>query len=184
MSGNKEPRIRDYQKPDVLVVPPGARGPKSMHPAHLVQPQQQPKVNSDDRGPIALDITELVRRKKEEKKLKKIRDVAGKAKSPDSPPSSSSSDSLPSPNTILRLATQKGLVNAHLSPLGSPDSQNSVSPTLSPRVKAVGAKAKKNPSSSKGKGKEEEGTKRKGGASGTRKKYKRKLRKTHSRKRR
>jgi len=226
MSTNKEPKIEKgiehsvSPKRGILVVPPGARGADSIHPAHLAQPQQQPEIKSDDRGgPIALDITGLVIRKKEEKKLKKQKergDVAGKAKGPDSPPSSSSSVSL-SPTEILAYEEEQRL-KANLPPLGSP---KSVSPRLSPlgRGTGVGARARKKSSSSsssssskspkgrkpltpkfekveskslspkaRGKGKDKEkvkeGTKRQGGASGTRKKYKRKLRKINSRKRR
>jgi len=221
MSNKKEPRIDHSVSPkrDILVVPPGARGADSIHPAHLVQPlqQQQPEAKQDDRGePIALDITGLVTRKKEEKRLKEQKergDVAGKAKGPDSLPSSSSSVSL-SPTEILAYEEEQRL-KANLPPLGSP---KSVSPRLSPlgrgteRGRGVGARARKKSSSSsssssshspskspkgrkpltpksvspkargKGKEKEKEGTKRQGG--GTRKKYKRSLRKIHSRKRR
>lgn len=230
MSAKKEPKIEKgikhsvSPKRDTLVVPPGARGADSIHPAHLVQPQQQQAVNQDDRGgPMALDITGLVIRKKEEKRLKKLKehgDVAGKAKGPDSPPSSSSSVSL-SPTEILAYEEEQRL-KANLPPLGSP---KSVSPRLSPlgrgTGRGLGARARKKSSSSsssasssskspkgrkpltpkfekvkatsvspkaRGKGKEKEkekgkeGTKRQGG--GTRKKYKRKLRKINSRKRR
>ncbi len=229
MSTKKETKIEKgiersvSVKRDVLVVPPGARGTESIHPAHLAQPPppQQQAVNQDDRGPMTLDITGLVLRKKEEKKLKKLKelkehgDLAGKAKGPDSPPSSSSSVSL-SPTEILAYEEEQRL-KANLPPLGSP---KSVSPRLSPlgRGTGVGARARRKSSSSsssskspkgrkqltpkfekveskslspkgRGKGKEKgkEGTKRQGGASGsggTRKKYKRKLRKIHSRKRR
>ena len=209
-------------KRDVLVVPPGARGTESIHPAHLAQPPppQQQAVNQDDRGPMTLDITGLVLRKKEEKKLKKLKelkehgDVAGKATGPGSAPSSSSSVSL-SPTEILAYEEEQRL-KANLPPLGSP---KSVSPRFSPlgRGRGVGARARRKSSSSsssssskspkgrkpltpklekveskslspkgRGKGKEKgkEGTKRQGGASGgTRKKYKRKLRKINSRKR-
>lgn len=224
MSTKKEPKIEKgiehsvSPKRDTLVVPPGARGADSIHPAHLAQPPQQQAVNQDDRGgPIALDITGLIRRKKEEKILKKLKehgDVAGKAKGPDSPPSSSSSVSL-SPTEILAYEEEQRL-KANLPPLGSP---KSVSPRLSPlgrgTGRGVGARARKKSSSSsssssskspkgrksltpkfekvesksvspkargKGKEKEKEGTKRQGG--GTRKKYKRSLRKINSRKRR
>ena len=227
MSAKKEPVIEKgiehsvSPKRDTLVVPPGARGTKSIHPAHLVEPPppQQQAVNQDDRGPMTLDITGLVLRKKEEKKLKKLKelkehgDVAGKAKGPGSAPSSSSSVSL-SPTEILAYEEEQRL-KANLPPLGSP---KSVSPRLSPlgRGRGVGARARRKSSSSsssssskspkgrkpltpkfekveskslspKGRGKEKgkEGTKRQGGASGgTRKKYKRKLRKTRIRKRR
>ena len=226
MSTKKEPKIEKgiehsvSPKRGILVVPPGARGADSIHPAHLAQPPppQQQAVNQDDRGPMALDITGLVLRKKEEKKLKKLKeqkehgDVAGKAKGPGSAPSSSSSVSL-SPTEILAYEEEQRL-KANLPPLGSP---KSVSPRLSPlgrgRGTGVGARARRKSSSSsssskspkgrkpltpkfekveskslspKGRGKEKgkEGTKRQGGASGgTRKKYKRKLRKINSRKR-
>jgi hypothetical protein len=228
MSTKKEPQIEKgieqsvSPKRDVLVVPPGAKGVESIHPAHLVehQQQQQAEAKQDDRrGPMALDITGLVRRKKEEKKLKKQNergDVAGKAKGPDSPPSSSSSVSL-SPTEIFAYEEEQRL-KANLPPLGSP---KSVSPRLSPlgRGRGVGARARKKSSSSsssssshspskspkgrkpltpkfekveskslspKARGKGKEGTKRQGRASasgGTRRKYKRKLRKIHSRKR-
>ena len=230
MSTKKEPKIEKgiehsvSPKRGILVVPPGARGTESIHPAHLAQPPspQQQAVNQDDRGPMALDITGLVLRKKEEKKLKKLKelkehgDVAGKAKGPGSAPSSSSSVSL-SPTEILAYEEEQRL-KANLPPLGSP---KSVSPRLSPlgrgRGTGVGARARRKSSSSsssssskspkgrkpltpkfekveskslspkgRGKGKEKgkEGTKRQGGASGgTRKKYKRKLRKINSRKR-
>ena len=229
MSAKKELKIEKgiehsvSPKRDVLVVPPGARGAESIHPAHLVehQPQQQAVIH-DDRGPMALDITGLVIRKKEKKRLNKLKeqkergDVAGKAKGPDSPLSSSSSVSL-SPTEILAYEEEQRL-KANLPPLGSP---KSVSPRLSPlgrgTGRGVGARARKKSSSSssssssrspskspkgrkpltprfekvkatsvspkaRGKGKGKEGTKRQGG--GTRKKYKRSLRKINSRKRR
>jgi len=227
MSNKKEPRIDHSVSPkrDILVVPPGARGPESMHPAHVAQPPSQAQVGPDDSGVKALDITKLVKRKEDEKKLKKKLekrlqkqkekgDVAGKAKKPESPLSSSSSISSISPvslspNEILAFEEEQRL------------EAKSVSPRLSPlgRGTGVGARARKKPSSSsssskspkgrkpstpkfekiearslspkaRGKGKDKdkekgkEGTKRQGGASGTRKKYKRKLRKIHSRKRR
>ena len=226
MSNKKEPRIEHSVSPkrDILVVPPGARGPESMHPAHVAQPPQQTQVVPDDSGMKALDITKLVKRKEDEKKLKKKLekrlqkqkekgDVAGKAKKPESPLSSSSSISSISPvslspNEILAFEEEQRL------------EAKSVSPRLSPlgRGTGVGARARKKPSSSsssskspkgrkpltpkfekfeskslspkaRGKGKEkekgQEGTKRQGGgASGTRKKYKRKLRKINSKKRR
>jgi len=225
MSNKKEPRIDHSVSPkrDILVVPPGARGPESMHPAHVAQPPSQAQVVPDDSGVKALDITKLVKRKEDEKKLKKKLekrlqkqkekgDVAGKAKKPESPLSSSSSISSISPvslspNEILAFEEEQRL------------EAKSVSPRLSPLVRGtgVGARARKKPSSSsssskspkgrkpstpkfekiearslspkaRGKGKDKEkgkeGTKRQGGASGTRKKYKRKLRKIHSRKRR
>ena len=226
MSNKKEPRIEHSVSPkrDILVVPPGARGPESMHPAHVAQPPQQTQVVPDDSGMKALDITKLVKRKEDEKKLKKKLekrlqkqkekgDVAGKAKNPESPLSSSSSVSSISPvslspNEILAFEEEQRL-EANRPPLGSP---KSVSPRLSPlgRGTGVGARARKKPSSSsssskspkgrkspkfekidarslspKVKGKGKEGTKRQGGgASGTRKKYKRKLRKINSKKRR
>ena len=226
MSNKKEPRIEHSVSPkrDILVVPPGARGPESMHPAHVAQPPSQAQVVPDDSGVKALDITKLVKRKEDEKKLKKKLekrlqkqkekgDVAGKAKKPESPLSSSSSISSISPvslspNEILAFEEEQRL------------EAKSVSPRLSPlgRGTGVGARARKKPSSSsssskspkgrkpltpkfekfeskslspkaRGKGKEkekgQEGTKRQGGgASGTRKKYKRKLRKINSKKRR
>ena len=226
MSNKKEPRIDHSVSPkrDILVVPPGARGPESMHPAHVAQPPSQAQVVPDDSGVKALDITKLVKRKEDEKKLKKKLekrlqkqkekgDVAGKAKKPESPLSSSSSISSISPvslspNEILAFEEEQRL------------EAKSVSPRLSPlgRGTGVGARARKKPSSSsssskspkgrkpltpkfekfeskslspkaRGKGKEkekgQEGTKRQGGgASGTRKKYKRKLRKINSKKRR
>ena len=225
MSNKKEPRIDHSVSPkrDILVVPPGARGPESMHPAHVAQPPQQTQVVPDDSGVKALDITKLVKRKEDEKKLKKKLekrlqkqkekgDVAGKAKKPESPLSSSSSISSISPvslspNEILAFEEEQRL------------EAKSVSPRLSPlgRGTGIGARARKKPSSSsssskspkgrkpstpkfekiearslspkaRGKGKDKdkekgkEGTKRQGG--GTRKKYKRKLRKINSRKRR
>jgi len=227
MSNKKEPRIDHSVSPkrDILVVPPGARGPESMHPAHVAQPPSQAQVVPDDSGVKALDITKLVKRKEDEKRLKKKLEkrlqkkkekgnVAGKAKKPESPLSSSSSISSISPvslspNEILAFEEEQRL------------EAKSVSPRLSPlgRGTGVGARARKKPSSSyssskspkgrkpstpkfekiearslspkaRGKGKDKdkekvkEGTKRQGGASGTRKKYKRKLRKIHSRKRR
>lgn len=69
----------------ILVVPPGARGQESMHPAHVAQPPQQTQVVTDDRGVKTLDITGLIRRK-EEKKLKELKELkehgelAGRAK--------------------------------------------------------------------------------------------------------
>lgn len=229
MSTKKEPKIEKgiehsvSPKRGILVVPPGARGTESIHPAHLAQPPSQAQVVPDDRGgPIALDITGLIRRKKEEKKLKKLKelkehgDVAGKAKGPGSAPSSSSSVSL-SPTEIFAYEEEQRL-KANLPPLGSP---KSVSPRLSPlgTGRGVGARARRKSSTSssssssskspkgrkpltpkfekvkstsvspKARGKEKEkgkeGTKRQGGASGgTRKKYKRSLRKINSRKRR
>jgi hypothetical protein len=227
MSNKKEPRIDHSVSPkrDILVVPPGARGPESMHPAHVAQPPSQTQVVPDDSGVKALDITKLVKRKEDEKRLKKKLekrlqkqkekgDVAGKAKKSESPLSSSSSISSISPvslspNEILAFEEEQRL------------EAKSVSPRLSPLVRGtgVGARARKKPSSSsssskspkgrkpltpkfekfeskslspkaRGKGKDKdkvkgkEGTKRQGGASGTRKKYKRKLRKINSRKRR
>ena len=225
MSTKKEPRIEHSVSPkrDILVVPPGARGPESMHPAHVAHPPSQAQVVPDDSGVKALDITKLVKRKEDEKKLKKKLekklqkqkekekgDVAGKAKKPESPLSSSSSVSSISPvslspNEILAFEEEQ-ILEANRPPLGSP---KSVSPRLSPlgRGTGVGARARKKPSSSsssskspkgrkspkfekidarslspKVKGKGKEGTKRQGG--GTRKKYKRKLRKINSKKRR
>ena len=221
MSNKKEPRIEHSVSPkrDILVVPPGARGPESMHPAHVAQPPQQTQVVPDDSGVKALDITKLVKRKEDEKKLKKKLekrlqkqkekgDVAGKAKKPESPLSSSSSISSISPvslspNEILAFEEEQRL-EANRPPLGSP---KSVSPRLSPlgRGTGVGARARKKPSSSSSSSKSpkgrkspkfekidarslspkvkgKEGTKRQGG--GTRKKYKRKLRKINSKKRR
>jgi len=129
-------------KRDVLVVPPGARGAESIHPAHLAQPE----VTQDDRGPLALDITGLVRRKQDEKILKKKEekqkkrgDLAGKAKMPSSPPSSSSSISSIStvslsPTEIFAYEEEQRL-KANLPPLGSP---KSVSPRLSPLGRGKG----------------------------------------------
>ena len=73
MSNKKEPRIEHSVSPkrDILVVPPGARGPESMHPAHVAQPPSQAQVVPDDSGVKALDITKLVKRKEDEKRLKK-----------------------------------------------------------------------------------------------------------------
>jgi hypothetical protein len=223
MSTKKEPRIDHSVSPkrDILVVPPGARGPESMHPAHVAHPPSQAQVVPDDSGVKALDITKLVKRKEDEKILKKKLekkltkqkekgDVAGKAKKPESPLSSSSSVSSISPvslspNEILAFEEEQRL-EANPPQQGSP---KSVSPRLSPlgRGTGVGARARKKPSSSsssskspkgrkspkfekidarslspKVKGKGKEGTKRQGG--GTRKKYKRKLRKINSKKRR
>jgi hypothetical protein len=214
-------------KRDVLVVPPGARGAESIHPAHLAQPEV---TQDDDRGPMALDITGLVLRKqlkkKEEKRLKKLKergDLAGKAKMPGSPLSPSSSSSISSVSTVSLSPTEifayeeEQRLKANLTPLGSP---KSVSPRLSPLGRGtgtgmgVGARARRKSSSStsssssskspkrrkpltprfekveatsvspKGRGKGKEGTKHEGGAGRTRRKYKCKLRKTHSRKRR
>ena len=217
-----EKRIEHSVSPkrDILVVPPGARGPESMHPAHVAHPPSQAQVVPDDSGVKALDITKLVKRKEDEKKLKKKLekklqkqkekekgDVAGKAKKPESPLSSSSSISSISPvslspNEILAFEEEQRL-EANLPPIGSP---KSVSPRLSPlaRGTGVGARARRKSSTSssskspKGrkspkfekidarslspKVKGKEGTKRQGG--GTRKKYKRKLRKINSKKRR
>lgn len=225
MSTKKEPRIDHSVSPkrDILVVPPGARGPESMHPAHVAHPPSQAQVVPDDSGVKALDITKLVKRKEDEKKLKKKLekklqkqkekgDVAGKAKKPESPLSSSSSISSISPvslspNEILAFEEEQRL-EANPPQQGSP---KSVSPRLSPlgRGTGVGARARRKSSSSsssskspkgrkpltpkfekiearslspKARGKGQEGTKRQGG--GTRKKYKRKLRKINSRKRR
>ena len=224
MSTKKEPRIEHSVSPkrDILVVPPGARGPESMHPAHVAHPHSQAQVVPDDSGVKALDITKLVKRKEDEKILKKKLekkltkqkekgDVAGKAKNPESPLSSSSSVSSISPvslspNEILAFEEEQRL-EANLPPIGSP---KSVSPRLSPlaRGTGVGARARRKSSTSssskspkgrkspkfekidarslspkvKGKGKGKEGTKPQGG--GTRKKYKRKLRKINSKKRR
>lgn len=221
MSNKKEPRIEHSVSPkrDILVVPPGARGPESMHPAHVAHPPSQAQVVPDDSGVKALDITKLVKRKEDEKILKKKLekkltkqkekgDVAGKAKNPESPLSSSSSISSISPvslspNEILAFEEEQRL-EANRPQQGSP---KSVSPRLSPlaRGTGVGARARRKSSTSssskspKGrkpltpkfekiearslspKVKGKEGTKRQGG--GTRKKYKRKLRKINSRKR-
>ena len=214
MSNKKEPRIEHSVSPkrDILVVPPGARGPESMHPAHVAQPPQQTQVVPDDSGMKALDITKLVKRKEDEKKLKKKLekklqkqkekekgDVAGKAKKPESPLSSSSSISSISPvslspNEILAFEEEQRLeaksVSPRLSPLArgtgvgararrkSSTSSSSKSPKgrKSPKFEKIDARSL----SPKVKGKE--GTKRQGG--GTRKKYKRKLRKINSKKRR
>ena len=72
MSTKKEPQIekgieKSFSiKRDVLIVPPGARGSESIHPAHLEQPQKNKEVKRNDSESISIDITELVRRKKEE----------------------------------------------------------------------------------------------------------------------
>ena len=152
-------------KRDVLVVPPGARGAESIHPAHLAQPEV---TQDDDRGPMALDITGLVLRKqlkkKEEKRLKKLKergDLAGKAKMPGSPLSPSSSSSISSVSTVSLSPTEifayeeEQRLKANLTPLGSP---KSVSPRLSPLGRGtgtgmgvgmgVGARAKRKSSSS------------------------------------
>lgn len=133
-------------KRDTLVVPPGARGAESMHPAHVHEPEV--KVNPTE--PEDIDISELIKRKTDEKmrkKKKERRALAGKAKNP----SSSSSKS----------------------PKGRKP--------LTPRFEKI--KARSVSPKGKGKGKEgKEGKEHSGG--GTRKKQKRKLRKTHGRKRR
>ena len=136
-------------KRDTLVVPPGARGAESMHPAHVHVHEPEVKVNPTE--PEDIDISKLIKRKKASKMLEKQperRALAGKAKNP----SSSSSKS----------------------PKGRKP--------LTPRFEKI----KTTSVSPKGKGKEgkegKEGTKHEGG--GTRKKQKRKLRKTHGRKRR
>ena len=227
MSNKKEPRIDHSVSPkrDILVVPPGARGPESMHPAHVAQPPSQAQVVPDDSGVKALDITKLVKRKEDEKKLKKKLekrlqkqkekgDIAGKAKNPESPLSSSSSISSISPvslspNEILAFEEEQRLeaksVSPRLSPLGrgtgvgarvrkkpSSSSSSSKSPKgrkpSTPKFEKIEARSLSPKARGKGKDKDKvkgkEGTKRQGGASGTRKKYKRKLRKIHSRKRR
>jgi hypothetical protein len=222
MSTKKEPRIDHSVSPkrDILVVPPGARGPESMHPAHVSQPPSQAQVVPDDSGVKvkALYITKLVKRKEDEKifkkklekklqKQKEKGDVAGKAKKPESPLSSSSSISSISPvslspNEILAFEEEQRLeakaVSPRLSPLGrgtgvgararkkSSTSSSSRSPVSSPKFEKIEARSLSPKVKGKGKGnvKGKEGTKRQGGASGTRTKYKRKLRKIHSRKRR
>jgi len=228
MSNKKEPRIDHSVSPkrDILVVPPGARGPESMHPAHVAQPPSQAQVVPDDSGVKALDITKLVKRKEDEKKLKKKLekrlqkqkekgDVAGKAKKPESPLSSSSSISSISPvslspNEILAFEEEQRLeaksVSPRLSPLGrgtgigsrarkkpSSSSSSSKSPKgrkpSTPKFEKIEARSLSPKARGKGKDKDKEkgkeGTKRQGGgANGTRKKYKRKLRKINSRKRR
>ncbi len=141
--GKKEVVISRSVSPkgDTLVVPPGARGAESMHPAHVHEPEV--KVNPAE--PEDIDISKLIKRKKDEKNLKKRQEpiaLAGKAKNP----SSSSSKS----------------------PKGRKP--------LTPRFEKIKARSV----SPKGKGKE--GKEHSGG--GTRKKSKRKLRKTHGRKRR
>ena len=177
MSTKKEPRIEHSVSPkrDILVVPPGARGPESMHPAHVAHPPSQAQVVPDDSGVKALDITKLVKRKEDEKKLKKKLekklqkqkekekgDVAGKAKKPESPLSSSSSVSSISPvslspNEILAFEEEQ-ILEANRPPLGSP---KSVSPRLSPlgRGTGVGARARKKPSSSSSSSKSPKGRK-------------------------
>ena len=169
MSNKKEPRIDHSVSPkrDILVVPPGARGLESMHPAHVAQPPSQAQVVPDDRGVKALDITKLVKRKEDEKKLKKKLekklqkqkekekgDVEGKAKKPESPLSSSSSISSISPvslspNEILAFEEEQRL------------EAKSVSPRLSPlgRGTGVGARARKKPSSSSSSSKSPKGRK-------------------------
>ena len=187
--------------PNKLVVPAGALGIHAHADAHTREPE-----------PMTIDITELVKRKKLAKKQAKelkLGDVAKPVKKPGSPSSSSSSFSSSvslSPNEIFAFEEEQRL-KANRPPLGSP---KSVSPRLSPlgRGTGVGARARKKSSSSsssssskspKGrkpltpkfekidarslspKVKGKEGTKRQGG--GTRKKYKRKLRKINSRRR-
>ena len=175
MSTKKEPRIEHSVSPkrDILVVPPGARGPESMHPAHVAHPHSQAQVVPDDSGVKALDITKLVKRKEDEKKLKKKLekklqkqkekgDVAGKAKKTESPLSSSSSISSISPvslspNEILAFEEEQRL-EANRPQQGSP---KSVSPRLSPlgRGTGVGARARKKPSSSSSSSKSPKGRK-------------------------
>ena len=177
MSTKKEPRIEHSVSPkrDILVVPPGARGPESMHPAHVAHPPSQAQVVPDDSGVKALDITKLVKRKEDEKKLKKKLekklqkqkekekgDVAGKAKKPESPLSSSSSISSISPvslspNEILAFEEEQRL-EANPPQQGSP---KSVSPRLSPlgRGPGVGARARKKSSSSSSSSKSPKGRK-------------------------
>ena len=197
-------------KRDTLVVPPGARGAESMHPAHVHEPEV--KVNPTE--PEDIDISKLIIRKKDEKILKKKQErraLAGKAKNPSSSSSSISSVSSISlsPNEILEFEEEeKKGKQAKVSP-------KSLSPRLrlSPLARGVGAQARRKKSSSssssssskspkgrkpltprfekikarsvspkgKGKGKEgKEGKEHSGG--GTRKKQKRKLLKTHGRK--
>jgi hypothetical protein len=75
-------------KRDTLVVPPGARGAESMHPAHVHEPEV--KVNPAE--PADIDISKLIKRKKDEKNLKKRQEriaLAGKAKNPSSSSSKS-----------------------------------------------------------------------------------------------
>jgi hypothetical protein len=191
-------------KRDTLVVPPGARGAESMHPAHVHEPE-----SSEDES--ILNISKLIIRKKAAKMLKKKQErraLAGKAKNPSSSSSSVSSVSSISlsPNEILEFEEEE---KKGKQAKGSP---KSLSPRLrlSPLARGVGAQARRKKSSSssssssskspKGrkpltprfekikarsvspKRKGKEGKEHSGG--GTRKKQKRKLRKTHSRKRR
>ena len=131
-------------KRDTLVVPPGARGAESMHPAHVHE--EEVKVNPTE--PEDIDISKLIKRKKAEKILKKQQEqgaLAVKAKNP-------SSSSSKSPKGRKPLTPRFEKIKAS---------------SVSPKRKGKGGK---------------EGTKHEGG--GTRKKSKRKLRKTHGRKRR
>ena len=192
-------------KRDTLVVPPGARGAESMHPAHV-------HVHEPEDDSI-LNISKLIIRKKAAKMLKKKQErraLAGKAKNPSSSSSSISSVSSISlsPNEILEFEEEE---KKGKQAKGSP---KSLSPRLrlSPLARGVGAQARRKKSSSssssssskspkgrkpltprfekikarsvspKRKGKGKEGKEHSGG--GTRKKQKRKLCKTHGRKRR
>ena len=187
------PRPMGYAHiPSQLVVPAGALGIHAH--AHTREPE-----------PMALDIRELVKRKKlakeKEKQLKlgAIGAVAKPAKNPGSPSSSSSSVSL-SPNEIIAFEEEQR-VKAKLPPLGSP---KSVSPRLPHLGMGMGARSRGKPSTSsssssssaKAKGRKSptpkfekvkarsvspKGKQRKGGA--TRRKYKRKLHRMNSRKR-
>ena len=192
-------------KRDTLVVPPGARGAESMHPAHVHEPEV--KVNPTE--PEDIDISKLIEQKKAAKILKKKQErraLAGKAKNPSSSSSSISSVSSISlsPNEILEFEEEQK----------EKEKQEKVSPKslsprlrLSPLVRGVGAQARRKKSSSSSSSKSPKGRKpltprfekikarsvspkRKGkegkehSGGGTRKKQKRKLRKTHGRKRR
>lgn len=129
-------------KRDTLVVPPGARGTESMHPAHVHVHEPEVKVNPTE--PEDIDISKLIEQKKAAKMLEKQQErraLAVKAKNP-----SSSSSKSPKGRKLLTPRFEK--------------------------IKATSVSPKR-----KGKG-----TKHEGG--GTRKKSKRKLRKTHGRKRR
>jgi hypothetical protein len=143
-------------KRDMLVVPPGARGAESMHPAHVHEPEV--KVNPTE--PEYIDISKLIEQKKDEKILKKKQEKKSKKQ-------------------------QQQEQGALAGKAKNPSSSSSKSPKgrkpLTPRFEKI--KARSVSPKGKGKGKEgKEGNEHSGG--GTRKKQKRKLRKTHSRKRR
>ena len=135
--GKKEVVISRSVSPkrDTLVVPPGARGAESMHPAHVHEPEV--KVNPAE--PEDIDISKLVKRKKDEKILKKKQErraLAGKAKNPSSSSSSISSVSSISlsPNEILEFEEEEKKKQAKVSP-------KSLSPRLRlfPLARGVGA---------------------------------------------